>query len=304
MAARRVLVTGVANAYGVRLAERLLADPTVEEVVGVDTRTPPPAVLDRITFVRSDLRSPELPGLLGGSGVDTIVHNDVVQFSEPGRSVRQAHDVNVIGTLQLLAAAAALEDLRTLVVRGSAVIYGSEPGAPAFFTEDITARAPLRTRWQRDVAELESLVGTFARRHGGVTCTMLRMQPVIGAFLDSPIRRYVRRSVVPTYLGFDPRIQVLDGEDAVGALVHAARHPVDGPVNVAAEGVVSLQRLLRRIGRPSVPLPAPLFERLTGLGSDIGRYLKHGRGVDTTRMREELGFTPHRSTIEAIEGAL
>lgn len=302
--ARRVLVTGVANAFGVRVASRLRDVPGVEQVIGIDTRTPPPEVASSITFIDADLRSPDLPRLLKAAAPDAVVHNDIVQFPEPGRSLRQAHDVNVIGTLQLMTAAAQLEDLKAIVVRGSAIIYGSEPGAPAFFTEDITARGPLRTRWQRDVAELESLVSTFSRRHAGVPCTMLRMQPVIGRDLDTPIRQYVRRFPIPTYLGYDPRIQVLDADDAVDALVHAVQHPVDGPVNVAADGVVSLQRVLRRAGRPSLPLPAPLFERVSGVNKDVARYLKYGRGVDTTRMREELGFRPRHTTLEALEAAI
>lgn len=301
---RRVLVTGVANAFGVRIAARLRTAPGVDRVIGLDTRTPPPEVASDITFLEADLRSPDLPKLLQAAGVDAIVHNDIVQFPEPGRSLRQAHDVNVMGTLQLMTAAAALPGLRSIAVRGSAIIYGSGPGAPAFFTEDIASRDPLRSRWQRDVAELEGLVGTFARRNPAVTCTMLRMQPVVGADLDSPIRSYVRSFPVPTYLGFDPRIQVLDLDDGVDALVRAVVHPVDGAVNVAADGVVSLQRLLRRLGRFSVPVPAPLFTRVSGSDRDVARYLKYGRGVDTRRMKEDLEFFPRRTTLEAIEAAL
>ena len=52
-----------------------------------------------------------------------------------------------------------LPTLRAIVVRGSASIYGSEPGAPAFFTEEDADRFPLRTRFQRDIGELERLVG-------------------------------------------------------------------------------------------------------------------------------------------------
>ena len=49
-----------------------------------------------------------------------------------------------------------------------------------------------------------------------------------------------------------------------------------------------------------IPLPiAPLG--LGGAGPDVVRYLRYGRGVDTTRMTAELGFVPRRSTIEAIE---
>src|SRR5205814_1912206 len=85
--------------------------------------------------------------LVRASAVDAIVHTDIPQFPEPGRAARQLHDVTVMGTLQLLAAAGDLPTLRTLVVRGSASIYGSEPAAPAFFTEDMAG--PATGRGQR-----------------------------------------------------------------------------------------------------------------------------------------------------------
>ena len=83
MAGRRVLITGVANPFGARLAHRL-ADSDVERVVGVDTR-PVEALAERIDVLAVDLRSAELPALVRAAAVDTVVHNDIVQFPEPGR---------------------------------------------------------------------------------------------------------------------------------------------------------------------------------------------------------------------------
>lgn len=311
MAGRRVLITGVANHWGTALALRLAADPAVGRVVGVDTRPPGPELARHIDVLGCDLRSPTLARAIRGTGADVVVHNDVLQFPEPGRSGRQLHDVNVVGTLQLLAACGALPRLRALVVRGSAAIYGSEPAAPSFLTEDLAGRFPPRTRFQRDVAELEGLVAGFARRRADVTCTILRLQPVVGAGLDTPITRLVRLPVVPTVLGFDPRIQLLDAEDAVGALVRAVERPVRGPVNVAAPDVVSLARALRRLRRPALPIAAPLYPQAVGLErrlaglpplpEEVFRYMRFGRGVDTTRMRRELGFEPAFTTLEALE---
>ena len=310
MAGRRVLITGVANPFGARLAHQLAADGDVERVVGVDTRPVDPELAERIDVVTADLRSGDLPPLVRAAAVDTVVHNDIVQFPEPGRPRAAIHDVNVIGTLQLLTVCGGLPTLRALVVRGSAAIYGSEPGAPAFFTEEDADRFPLRTRFQRDIGELERLVGAFARRHPTVGCTVLRLQPVVGAGLDTPVNRLLRAPVVPTVLGYDPRVQVLDADDAVGALRRAVTNPVRGPVNVAAEGVVSLSRALRHARRPALPIAAPLWGPLVGaarraagqpaLPDEIGRYLRFGRGVDTTRMRGELHFRPRHSTLEAL----
>jgi len=308
-----VLITGVANFWGQRLAGALADDPSVERVVGLDTRPPPASLGTRIEYVQADVRTPELPALLRGHEIDTVVHNDILQFAEPGRSSRSLHDVNVIGTLSLLTACDRIDTLRTLVVRGSAAIYGSEPSAPAFFTEDMARRYPLRTRFQRDIGELEDLCETFARRHPAVTCTMLRYQPVIGASLDNPITRLTRARVVPTILGFDPRIQLLHEDDSVDALAAAVAHPVRGPVNVAGAGTVSLQRMLRRLGRPSIPIAAPLFETVAGAAARLGlppisadtvRYLRYGRGVDITKLVDEVGFRPRYTTPEAVEAVL
>jgi UDP-glucose 4-epimerase len=310
VAARRILVTAVSNFWGSRLAPQLAARRGVERVIGLDTRSPGEELAAGIDFIEADVRSPDLPRLLRAADPDVVVHNDIMQFAEPDRAGRQLHDINVIGTLSLLTACDQLPSLRSIVVRGSAAIYGSEPSAPAFFTEDMAQRYPLRTRFQRDLGELENLFENFARRHPAVTCTVLRMQPVVGPDLDSPITRLLRAPVVPTFLGYDPRVQVLDADDSVAALAAAVRRPVRGAVNVAGEGTVSLQRMLRRLRRPSLPLLPPLFGPVVGVAERLGlpemapevpRYLRYGRGVDLTRMREDLRFAPSLTTEQAIE---
>src|SRR3954471_10269600 len=143
----RVLVTGAANRLGTVLAAELLADPQTECVIAVDTRPLDLPRDDRLVHVEADLRSPDLGGLFAPHRIEAIVHNDVLQFPEPGRSSRLLHDTNVVGTLQLLAAAESLPELRTFVHRGTAAIYSSEPNAPKFFTEDMADRFQPRTRW-------------------------------------------------------------------------------------------------------------------------------------------------------------
>jgi UDP-glucose 4-epimerase len=307
---RRIIITGAANRLGTVLAQELLADPAVELVAALDTRAPDLPAGDRLVHVDADLRSPDLTRALLALRADALIHTDVLQFPEPGRSARTLHDTNVVGTLGLLAAAEALPELRTLVVRGSAAIYGSEPDAPAFFTEDMAGRHVLRTRWQRDVSESEKLVEAFARRRPAVACTTLRFQPILGRTLDTPIMRLLGAPIVPTWLGFDPMVQVLHGDDATAAMIAALGAGVRGPVNVAAPDTISLSRVLRRLGKTSLPLAPGLFGPLLGAGARLGlprmdedtaRYLRYGRGVDTTRMEQELGFTPALSTVGTIE---
>ncbi len=308
MPGRRVLITGVGSYLGTALARALEVDPDVEQVFGMDNRAPV-GELGATELIDADIRDPGIANLIPRTGVDTIVHNHIVRRAGPGMSERRMHDVNVIGSLQLLAACERVPTLRTIVIRGSAGIYGAEPAAPQFFTEEMTQLYPLRTRFQRDVAEIENLFGTFARRHPAVTCTMLRYQHSIGPTVRTELTRYLSLPVVPAYLGFDPRIQVIHETDALAALVAAVRTPVKGPVNVAAPGTIGLTRMVRLAGRPSLPIPAPFFANATEVGRRLGlvdfspdfrRLLRYGRGVDTTRLRDEVGFTPLHTTADAV----
>src|SRR3954451_7577450 len=252
--ARRVAITGVASHWGAELARRLERDPAIEYIAGIDTR-PPTVSLERTDFIEADLRSPVLSRLLPGTEVDTVVHCGILWYPEPGKPARALHEINVIGTLQLLAACERTESLRTVIVRGSAAIYGCEGAAPSFYTEDLARAHPLRTRFQRDISELEQYFDNFAPPRPELRCSMLRYHPEVGPGLDSPLVRYLTLPVVPVQLGFDPRLQLVHAADATGAIVRAVRNPVRGPVTVAPEGAISLSRALRLLGRPALPLP-------------------------------------------------
>jgi UDP-glucose 4-epimerase len=296
---QRILIAGVATHWGSELARALQGQPGVGEIIGIDS-SPPGGDLGPVRFVEADIRDPAISKIVPELEPDVLVHCGIVWYPEKGRPSRALHDINVIGTLQLLAACEKTPGLKALIGRGSAAIYGSAPGAPSFFTEDMARRYPLVTRFQRDIGELEGYFDNFARRRPEVTCCMLRFQVEIGPDLDTPFNRYLSLPVVPTRMGFDPRLQLLHVKDATGALAAATLNPVRGPVNVAPDGAISLSRLLRLCGKAVVGLPPVIdgfINRRVGgyLGSaDLYRdgelLLKYGRGCDNHRLREEVGY--------------
>ncbi len=309
MRGRRVLITGVGSFMGAALARRLQAHPDFDYVAGLDARRPQQP-LEGVDFIEADIRNPVIATLLPQAEVDTVVHNQIIRRPTPGMSSRSMHDINVIGSLQLLTACERSPGISSIVIRGSAGIYGSEPHAPQFFDEEMARLYPLRSRFQRDVGEIENLFETYARRHPDTVCTMLRYQPAIGPTLETQVTRYLSAPLVPTYLGFDPRMQFVHEEDALDALVAAVRRPVRGAVNVAGPGSIGLTRMIRTAGRPSVPVAGPLFATvatamrrvgLPELSEDFRRLLRYGRAVDTERLTDEVGFTPRYETPAAVQ---
>jgi UDP-glucose 4-epimerase len=234
--------------------------------------------------------------------------------STPGRggggsSRTSMKEHNVIGTMQLLAACQRASGLERLVVKSSTAVYGSSSRDPAMFTEDMAAKKLPRSGYPKDVLEVEGYVRGFARRRPDVAVTMLRAANTVGPTVSSPLTDYFRLPVVPTVLGYDARLQLLHESDLLAALHHATLGGVHGTFNVAGDGVLMLSQALRRLGRPTLPLPgfalnaAGTLSRQAGVRrvqGELSAFLTFGRGVDTTRMRTVLGFRPAYTTAAAF----
>jgi len=142
---RRVLVTGLASFWGGRVAQALEADPGVELIVGTDTDDPT-VTLERTEFVRTDEGYSILARLVRATQVDTVVHTFLVTDSTQ-MSGRAMHEINVIGTMNLLAAAGAPgSSVRQLVVKSSTLVYGASHRDPACFREGMVRNTAAKTR--------------------------------------------------------------------------------------------------------------------------------------------------------------
>ena len=92
MASKVILITGVADYWGSRLAARLLAEPDLR-VMGLDDE-PPKRVPEGLDFVQADVRNRLLTDLLQAERVDSVCHLKFLHSIRPSRS---AFEVNVMG---------------------------------------------------------------------------------------------------------------------------------------------------------------------------------------------------------------
>lgn len=307
-AGRVVLVTGVSRDLGRTFANSLAAEPGIDRVIGVDVM-PPRGDIGDVSFIRADIRNPIIAKVIAREDVDTVVHMSVIATPGSAGARGTMKELNVIGTMQLLAACQKSELVRKLVVKSSTTGYGASPRDPAMFTEEMQPKRAPRGGYEKDVNEIESYVRGFARRRPDVAVTTLRCANVIGPRVVSPVTSYFRLPAVPTVLGFDPRLQFLHESDLHRVLRHAVERDAPGTFNIAGDGMLTLSQALRRMQRPGVPVPGFAVGRLGSLLKSTRRaelppelraFLTYGRGVDTTRMRTELGFEPTYTTAEAF----
>jgi UDP-glucose 4-epimerase len=305
---RVVLVAGVSRYLGGRFARLLARSPDVSRVVGVDI-VPPEEDLGDVEFIRADIRNPVIAKVVARVQADTVAHLNVIATSSGAGGRVPMKEINVIGTMQLLAACQKVPSVRRLVVKSTSAVYGASSRDPAMFAEGTDPRAAPGSGWGKDAIEVEGYVRDFSRRRPDVEVSVLRLANVLGPGIRTPLTEYFLLPVLPTPAGFDARLQFLHEDDALEALRLATMSAATGVVNVAGDGVITLSQAARLAGRPTVPVPHLLTDvvgqavrrfGVTDFSSEQTRFLSFGRGMDTTRMRETLGFSPRFTTRQAF----
>ncbi|HVE91769.1 MAG TPA: NAD-dependent epimerase/dehydratase family protein [Actinomycetota bacterium] len=305
---RRVLITRLSWFLSSRLAQMLEQDPDVEYILGVDLQEPA-AELERTEYLRADIRRPVLARVIEATGIDTVIHLGLYSTPDEAGGRGAMHDLNVIGAMHLFAACQKAGTVKRVIVRSSTAVYGADSGDPAVFTEEM-GHSSRNEPFGRDCSEMEGYARDFARRRRDVLTTTFRFANILGPASDTPLAQYLTMPIVPTMLGFDPRLQFIHEDDAADLLLRALREPVAGTYNAVAEGVMYLSQVIRQGGRLELPMPmaalnllAPVV-RLTGQGLRIPphvvRLIQYGRVADSGRLRTQLGYVPRYTTRDAV----
>jgi UDP-glucose 4-epimerase len=302
---RRVLITGVSNPLGAEVARRLA--PHVRYLFGCDLADPVSA-LEEMDFVHADTRHAVIGKLVRQLRIDTVVHMAVTVDS--AREDRASHETNVIGTMNVLAGCAGPSSpVERLVVKSSQAVYGAGPTDPSFFSEDMVGAERLGSFVTRDLREMEQLVSEFALRSSACRVTVLRLGYRVAA--DTALAKYLSLPIVPTFAGFDPRLQLLHEEDAAEAIVRAAIGVHPGVFNVAGGGVVLLSQAIAIMGARAAPVLFPYgrwmarlgLRSLTGieLPGHLADMLAYGSVADCSRLGADFGWSPAYRTRAVMD---
>jgi UDP-glucose 4-epimerase len=300
-------VTGVSNPLGAEVARRLA--PHVPHLFGCDLKDPISA-LEEMDFVHADTRHVAIGKLIRQLNVDTVVHLAVMVDSP--NDERSIHETDVIGTMNVLAGCSAPSGrVRRLIAKSSQAIYGSAPTDPSFFSEEMTNSERPASSVTRDLLDMEQLVSEFALRNDACQVSVLRLGFRVSE--DTTLARYLSLPIVPTFAGYDPRLQLLHEDDAVEVIVRAVLGEHPGVFNVAAGGVVLLSQAIAIMGGSAAPILPPYAHWIgrlavraaTGvqLQAHLADVIAFGSVMDCSKLETEFGWKPayrSRAVMDAL----
>ena len=300
---RKVAVTGASGYLGALLVRRLLAEPEIERVAGVDVR--PAAVHDeRYAHFRQDVCAPLDAAF---AGADAMAH--LAFLMRQPRDRAEGKRVNV-GGAENAARACANAGVRRAVLMSSATVYGAWPDNPPLLTENAPLRPTPGFAYAEDKAEAEAAFRAMAQERPDVCVSVLRACVVMGPNADNFITAALGKPVLIALRGADPPMQFVHEDDLAALLVCFLMENHPGAYNVAGPGSVRWREAAALAGKRIVPMPAPLASGLTELAwrtrlqSDAPAaglaFIRWPWMVSAERVAAETGYRFAHSSREAL----
>ncbi|MGZ4508202.1 MAG: NAD-dependent epimerase/dehydratase family protein [Blastococcus sp.] len=322
-----VAVTGPTGTFGSGLIPLLQDDDRIARIIGIARRPFDPAARGwtKMEYRQGDVRD---PAALEEAfrGADVVVH---LAFLITGGATRETiRSINVDGTLNVFRAAAAA-GVERFVYASSVAAYGFHADNPERIPEDWPVRPAARLFYAQEKAELEHLLAAEAAEAPGVAVYLLRPPIVLGPnvlgakdVLPAPFadlgRRLLgrpRRLPVPIpLLAPEIPIQFIHEDDVGRALllcIVAAGPP--GAYNIAGSGIVTAADVVREFGGVPVRIPggpvqaaARVMARLPFLppAAEWVEAFSRPALMDTRKARDELGWEPEYSGLEALRATV
>ncbi len=288
----RVLVTGMGGELGTRVAQLLEDHDEIDEIAGVDF-VPPRRRLRRSSFRRIDPRDRERLVEFVTEFEPTAVAHLGVYEPHARSSPRTAAELTESCALAALGAAARTGVLDRVVVRSGIEVYGRGRGLPDVPDEAVPPEPG--THFGASCLAVEVSAARLGRRHD-YPVGLVRLAPVVGSHVPSPLGRLLRLPAVPVPVFDDPAFSMVHPEDAAHALVAALVAAHDGPLNVVGTGAASPWQAVRLGNRVPVPVfgagwaVAARVAEVAGapVPSHVIELLRSGRTADGTRALEAL----------------
>lgn len=311
----RVVVTGATGNVGTAVVRALVADPAVDEVVGVARRSPDRAA-GRVRWLRADVSRDELGPVVAGA--DAVIH--LAWKLQPQHRLDELTATNVDGTRRLVDAVVEA-GVPALVVASSVGTYAPGPKEPPV-DESWPATGVATSGYSRHKAAVESLLDGVERSGAPVRIVRMRTSLVFQRAAASEIARifvgpWVPRRVpspfrlVPAVDGL--ALQATHADDVADAYRLAVHSTERGAFNVAADGVLDPATLAELVEGRALPAPAALLRGLMSVSyrlrlqrSEPG-WLDLARRtplMDSSRARSVLGWRPRHSAADAFRDLL
>lgn len=208
-----ILVSGSASRFAQVLLPRLLAEPQVELVIGVD-RNQGGFVHERFVQVLMDLRSPQLERVL--QGMQAVINLSALGYPEPATREREPLLDGMVSDTRNLCTLAASAGVSHFLHLSSALVYDPRNTPASGMSENQPRGGSESCGVARALQGMEDWLDEFESRRPVLRIARLRPHWILGPDTASLLGRLLALNVRPRLPDPQPQIQCVHEEDEIG----------------------------------------------------------------------------------------
>jgi nucleoside-diphosphate-sugar epimerase len=312
----KVVVVGATGNCGSAVVRGLSS--AGHEVIGVARRPPSPPPGGSVTWRAADVGIDDLDPIV--EGADAVVH--LAWMFQPTHRPEVTWQANAVGTRRVLESVGR-QGVPAVVVASSVASYSpvlhDQPVDESWATDGASAAA-----YSREKAYVERTLDAFEQAHPDTRTVRLRPAFVFQRSAGTEQRRIFAGTLAPRQL-FDRRFvpvvpvpaglrfQAVHAQDLAAAYRAAVERTVSGAFNIAADDVIAREQLGEALDATTVSVPPGLVRagiagtwraRLIGAPAELYDALLRLPLMSTSRARDELGWAPQHSGLDALRAML
>jgi UDP-glucose 4-epimerase len=311
-----VLITG-AGGYVGSLITQALANGTHDEkgfspdrIVALDVRDCPKVLegLPNVTFLKNDVRSPELGQIIEQYKPDVVCH--LASIVTPGKNSNREfeYSVDVIGTKNVLDACVKA-GVKKVIITSSGAAYGYHADNPMWLKEDHPLRGNTEFAYSDHKRLVEEMLTEYRTKHPELKQLIFRPGAVIGKTVKNQITDLFEKKVVLGIAGSDSPFTFIWDQDVVNILIKGIATDQSGAYNLAGDGALSMREIARILKKPYLPIPPTVLKcaltvlkkaGLTQYGPEQIRFLQYRPVLSNDNLKNKFLYTPKKTSKEAF----
>jgi len=304
---KHILITGSSGYFGQKLGSFLAAKPEVERITGIDIK-PPDTSPNKLKFIRCDVRN-DLAPVFRGTDIDCVIHTAYIL--PPIHDVALMEDINLNGTKNVLNAAAK-HGVRQIMDCSSTTAYGFHPDNPPLLTEESPLRGNGDFTYAKNKRELEGWAGNFEQANPDISLCVIRPCFVVGPGFTNPLARHLCKKICILPCKTAP-FQFIHEDDLVEIMYLLLKHNKTGVYNLAAEGTMTFEEMVRTLGGWCLKIPVWLLWPMNNLmwhlrvtfmtefPSPCLNLIRYRWIASNAKVKKELAYVFKYTTRQAFE---
>lgn len=304
---QNIFITGVSGYFGSKLVSLFDQKDEVGSIAGIDVK-PPSYASRKLEFIQHDVRD-DMSSILSERGIDCAIHTAYIL--PPIHNKALMEDININGTKSFLDSCARA-GVGQLLCCSSTAAYGFHKDNPSILTEDCPLRGNDDFTYSKNKKELEFIYKEFKEAHPDVCLTIIRPSFVVGPGFDNPLARHLKKKIVSLPRDTVP-FQFIHEDDLVKIIYQLLSNEKEGAYNLAADGTMTFDEMLRIIGNRPLKLPASVLypfnsimwllriKFMSEFPSPALNMVRYQWIASNEKLKKELNYKFKYTTKEAFE---